>query len=61
MGTPVDERETLAQAQWAEWTASARPYTIGVEEEVMLLDPRDWALAQRIEDVLAALPAALAG
>ena len=59
MGPPVDK--ALALAQWAEWTASARPYTIGVEEEVMLLDPsRDWALAQRIEDVLAALPAALA-
>lgn len=62
MGSPVGEHKTLAQAQWAEWTANAQPYTIGVEEEVMLLDPtRDWALAQRIEDVLAALPAALAG
>ena len=62
MGTPIDERKSLAQAQWAEWNPSAQPYTIGVEEEVMLLDPaRDWALAQRIEDVLAALPAALAG
>jgi glutamate---cysteine ligase / carboxylate-amine ligase len=40
---------------WAEWQDS-EPYTLGVEEEVMLLDPDDWSLAQRIEDVLAALP-----
>jgi carboxylate-amine ligase len=47
--------------EWAQWNAS-RPYTLGIEEEVMLLDPqRDWALAQRIDDVLAALPDELAG
>jgi len=40
---------------WAQWEGS-EPYTLGVEEEVMLLDPRDWCLAQRIADVLAALP-----
>jgi carboxylate-amine ligase len=40
---------------WAQWQAS-EPYTIGVEEEVMLLDPRrDWSLAQRIDDVLASV------
>jgi carboxylate-amine ligase len=34
--------------------------TIGLEEEVMLLDPeRDWSLAQRIDDVLPALSPAL--
>ena len=38
--------------EWAEWTPS-RPYTLGVEEEVMLLDPaQEWSLAQRIDDVL---------
>jgi carboxylate-amine ligase len=42
---------------WAEWTASA-PYTLGIEEEVMLLDPAG-ALANQCEDVLAALPAPL--
>jgi glutamate---cysteine ligase / carboxylate-amine ligase len=46
--------------QWAEWCADAEPWTIGIEEEAMLLDPRDWALASRIDDVLAVLPAALA-
>jgi carboxylate-amine ligase len=51
-----------ARAQWAEWNAGTRPYTVGLEEEVMLLDPRrSWALAQRIDDVLEALPDALAG
>jgi len=42
---------------WARWnTAVAEaPWTVGVEEEVMLLDPRDWSLASRIDDVLPAL------
>jgi carboxylate-amine ligase len=39
---------------WATWQGS-EPYTLGVEEEVMLLRP-DWSLAQRIADVLDALP-----
>ena len=47
--------------RWAEWNSEARPYDIGVEEEVMLVDPqRCWALAQRIDDVLKQLPVALA-
>jgi carboxylate-amine ligase len=42
---------------WAAWAPSGvvRPWTLGVEEEVMLLDPRTWALAPRIDDVLLAL------
>jgi carboxylate-amine ligase len=40
---------------WAEWQSS-EPYTLGVEEEVMLLAPGEWCLAQRIADVLDALP-----
>jgi glutamate---cysteine ligase / carboxylate-amine ligase len=56
MGTRVAVRERAAGLpRWAEWQRS-EPYTLGVEEEVMLLDPADWCLAQRIEDVLAALP-----
>ena len=48
------------QAQWAEWDTEAPPYGVGVEEEVMLVDPeRRWALAQRIGDVLHELPAAM--
>ena len=42
---------------WAVWNpdAAAVPWTVGVEEEVMLLDPHDWSLASRIDDVLGAL------
>jgi carboxylate-amine ligase len=45
---------------WAEWTNTAEPWTIGIEEEVMLLDPETGAPASRVEDVLAALPDELA-
>jgi glutamate---cysteine ligase / carboxylate-amine ligase len=44
---------------WAKWNPS-RPYTIGIEEEVMLLDPHDWSLAQRIDDILPCLSPELA-
>jgi len=44
-----------AAPRWAEWQPSA-PYTLGVEEEIMLLQPGAWCLAQRIADVLDALP-----
>lgn len=43
---------------WSEW---ARPehdeFTIGIEEEAMLLDTTSWALAHRIESVLPRMPA----
>jgi carboxylate-amine ligase len=45
---------------WAEWTASPA-LTLGVEEEVMLLDAETWALTHRIDDVLEAVPAGRAG
>jgi glutamate---cysteine ligase / carboxylate-amine ligase len=43
---------------WATWNeeVAERPWTVGVEEEVMLLDPETWQLAFRIDDVLEALP-----
>jgi glutamate---cysteine ligase / carboxylate-amine ligase len=48
-----------AHAHWADWSAAGReaPWTVGVEEEVMLLEPRAWALDSRSDEVLAALPA----
>ncbi len=62
MSTSVGHPGSLAVAQWAEWNTAVDPYSVGVEEEVMLLDPqKGWALAQRIEDVLEMLPPALAG
>ena len=53
---PVQGR--AGSAEWAHWHPS-RAYTVGIEEEVMLLDPRDWALAHRSEEILAELPAGL--
>jgi len=50
-------------AHWADWSPAAReaPWTVGVEEEVMLLDPRTWALESRSDEVLAALPRDMQG
>ena len=48
----------MDHAAWAEWstTPSIRPWTVGIEEELVLLDPERWTVANRIDDVLAALP-----
>jgi glutamate---cysteine ligase / carboxylate-amine ligase len=46
--------------RWADWQPST-PYTVGLEEEVMLLDPDSWMLAQRADEVLALLGDELAG
>jgi len=56
---PADDVSAAAAEPWSRWQQSV-PYTLGVEEEVMLLDPGDWRLAQRIDDVLPALSPALA-
>jgi glutamate---cysteine ligase / carboxylate-amine ligase len=44
---------------WAAWNqdGSATAWTIGIEEEVMLVSPETWLPASRCEDVLGALPA----
>lgn len=44
---------------WAQWSGS-NEYTLGAEEEVMLLNPHDWSLAQQIDRVLPRLPQELA-
>jgi carboxylate-amine ligase len=36
-------------------------FTVGIEEELMILDPDGWGLAQEIEQLLADLPAELEG
>jgi carboxylate-amine ligase len=48
--------------EWAQWSSAGaeHPWTVGLEEEVLLLDPRDWSPANRVGDVLAALPEAVA-
>jgi glutamate---cysteine ligase / carboxylate-amine ligase len=43
---------------WAEWNPGSE-YTLGVEEEVMLLNPGNWSLAQQIDRVLPTLSEAL--
>jgi carboxylate-amine ligase len=45
---------------WAEWRSTGEPWTVGIEEEVMLLDPRGWTLASRVDEVMGVLPAELA-
>jgi carboxylate-amine ligase len=57
MGTQAEQLRSTRD--WSAWQASS-PYTIGVEEEVMLLDPDDWSLAQRSDEVLPHLPPGLA-
>jgi glutamate---cysteine ligase / carboxylate-amine ligase len=43
---------------WAAWAEPHElgPYTVGIEEEVMLLDQLTWALAHRVDSVLPRLP-----
>jgi carboxylate-amine ligase len=45
---------------WALWRPST-PYSVGLEEEVMLLDPETWTLAPRADQLLASLGDDLAG
>src|SRR3954452_18492538 len=48
---------------WALWSPAAKeqPWTVGVEEEIMLLDPPRWSLANRVGDLRPRLPESLAG
>jgi carboxylate-amine ligase len=47
---------------WAEWSSdpARAAWTVGVEEEVMLVEPGTWALAHRIDDLLPELSPTLA-
>jgi carboxylate-amine ligase len=48
--------------RWAHWNeqAAASSWTVGAEEEVMLLTPADWSLAHRMAEVLPRLGPLLA-
>jgi len=48
----------VTRTAWSQWSphASGSEYTVGIEEEVMLLHPHDWSLAQQIDRVLPTLP-----
>src|SRR6201999_479864 len=54
--TPSSSGATLPA--WATWPEPHEQgaYTVGIEEEVMLLDQLTWALAHRIDSVLPRLP-----
>ncbi len=53
-------RQNRHWPSWAGWnSAFAEPYTVGVEEEVLLLNPADFSLAQSSEKVLRRLSGAL--
>ena len=43
---------------WAAWRGGlpSTPFTLGIEEEVMLLDAEDWSLAYAADDVMADVP-----
>jgi carboxylate-amine ligase len=50
-----------AQPLWSRWNSEiCHGYTVGIEEEVMLLEPDRWSLAQSSDEVLAALSNELA-
>jgi carboxylate-amine ligase len=51
-----------APGAWSRWSpaAEASAWTVGVEEEVMLLDPHGWALASRADAVMSGLTGELA-
>jgi hypothetical protein len=53
---PVDGRSdcpSRAHPLWAHWNGELdQRYTLGIEEEVMLLDPDRWSLAQSSDQVL---------
>ncbi len=38
--------KTRTVRDWARWQGEVEPFTVGLEEEVMLLDPGDWSLDQ---------------
>ncbi|HWH95143.1 MAG TPA: YbdK family carboxylate-amine ligase [Baekduia sp.] len=50
----------VSAVPWAEWRPST-PYSVGLEEEVMLLDPESWTLAPRADRLLASLSEELVG
>ena len=51
-----------APGAWSRWSPAAEQsaWTVGVEEEVMLLDPHGWALASRADAVMSGLTGELA-
>jgi glutamate---cysteine ligase / carboxylate-amine ligase len=54
---PPDSAPGRETVPWSKWAHPKGPdYTIGIEEEVMLLNPGSWSLASAIDAVLTAWP-----
>jgi carboxylate-amine ligase len=53
----------MPEPAWAHWSPAGaeRPWTLGVEEEVMLLDRDRWRVANLADELVAQLPPELAG
>ncbi len=49
----------MSLPEWARWADHDRSLTVGIEEEVMLLDPVSWSLAQAIDELMPRLPPGL--
>jgi glutamate---cysteine ligase / carboxylate-amine ligase len=58
--TLTGHTSSVGKGDWTAWRASDA-YTVGIEEEVMLLDPSDWSLTQRADEVLSQAGEGLAG
>src|SRR5690348_6669890 len=61
MSTAPRARTPGHEPGWSTWRAAGDAFTIGIEEEFMLVDPIDWSLAFRSDEVIAALPPGLRG
>ncbi len=59
--TLLPAADVIGHGSWARWAPEVVPWTVGVEEEVMLLDPSGWALASHADAVIARLTGELAG
>lgn len=62
MGTEMTDPPSATAPAWANWPVrpGAPSWTIGVEEEVMLVAPPGYNLAQAIDEVIPRLPAEVA-
>src|SRR5688572_15286550 len=60
MSVPTKRSDERSVEAWFEWARPPEAYTVGAEEELMLLHPPGWALAQTVETVLPSLPPRLA-
>jgi glutamate---cysteine ligase / carboxylate-amine ligase len=61
--SPAGDAHDVAHrdALWSQWApAGGTPWTVGIEEEVMLLDPVDWSLASHADTVMSRLTGELA-